>query len=445
MHRRGWTVGLYAVLGLMAVATVVAVAVLYPWGGPPEGTDLGTPPEQEQATGRITAVTEQAVQDDFLLPGAVSLAVEVELDDGRTLTIDTVDETGVFDVGRRVVVAQVAAAGSPEVWGIVDFPRGQPLVLLTLVFVLAVIALGRWQGVRALAGLLLSAGLIVGFFIPALLDGTSPTVLALVTATAVMLVTLPLSHGMSPPVAAAAVGTILALAATVGLALLAVELTSLTGLASEDVQLVRFSVGHPVDLRGLLLAGMIIGTLGVLDDVTVSQSSTVSALRRADPSMPARRAFAEALAVGRDHIAATVNTLFLAYAGAALPLLILFSLGGGSVPDTLTSELVAQEIVRTLVGSIGLIVAVPITTAFAALALDGRGAAAHAGHVHEPAEAEVPPPSTPASASPPATTPGPEPEPARHPAQEPGPAPEPDPDPEASLRRLFRLNDEAGD
>ena len=446
MNRRAWTLGLYVLLAGVAVATLAGLATLYPWGGAPTGTGLDTGPVGEQLHGTITAVRVTDVQDDFLLPGAISVSVDVALDDGRDITVDTSDETGLFDVGRRVVAATVNAEGMPTVWAIVDFPRGLPLIGLTVAFALAVVALGRWQGIRALVGMGASALLIVGFFIPALLDGASPTLLALVTASAVMLITLPLSHGLSSTVAAAAVGTVIALVLTVGLALLAVEVTSLTGLTSEDVQLVRFSLGRPVDLQGLLLAGMIVGTLGVLDDVTVSQASTVAALRRADPTMPARRVLGEALAVGRDHIAATVNTLFLAYAGASLPLLILFSLGGGAITETLTSELVAQEIVRTLVGSIGLVVAVPVTTSLAALALDGRGGG---GHSHGVAVVEA----TSAGDMPVMAADSAHPAGAAAPAGPAEPAPAEaetteDPaelDPEASLRRLFRLDDDQGE
>lgn len=429
-RRNPWAGVVLGLFWLIAAATVVGVLVLFPWGGPPAADQAGfAQSSEERFAGRIVSVEASPVQDDFLLPGSVAVTVDVVLDDGREVTVETVDEAGIFGLGRRVEVSQVAAPGTPEIWAIVDLPRGAPLLGLSALFVLAVVALGRWQGVRALVGLVLSALLIVAFLVPAVLNGASPTLLALVTATAVMLVTLPLSHGFDRPVVAAAVGTALALALTVGLALLAVELTGLTGLASEDVQLVRFSTGQAIDLRGLLLAGMIVGTLGVLDDVTVSQASTVAALRRTNPTLSAVRVFREALAVGRDHIAATVNTLFLAYAGAALPLLILFSVGDAPLGETLTSELVAQEIVRTLVGSIGLIAAVPLVTGLAALTLDGS----EPGHGHTHA--------APASDGP---APQPTPQPARPaaPADATVSGSETVSDPDASLRRLFRLDDD---
>jgi uncharacterized membrane protein len=357
------------VLGL-AVLTAAGAAALFPYGGPPTAAQAGFDAvEEERLRGRITAVREVEGADagGFLLPGARQVQVDVELDGGRQVVLDAVDETGAYEVGRAVEVAQVAAAGTAPTYAIVDFPRGGPLLAVAAAFAAAVIALGRWQGLRALVGLGASALVITGFLVPSLLAGRPPVAVAVVAALAVMFLTLPLSHGWSPVTQAAAAGTAVALLLTVGLALAAVELTALTGLSSEDVQLVRFTTGTAIDVRGLLLAGIVVGTLGVLDDVTVSQASTVAALRRTDPSAGEAALVREALRVGRDHIAATVNTLFLAYAGASLPLLILFSVGGAPVGETLTSELVAQELVRTAVGSIGLVLAVPLTTVVAAL------------------------------------------------------------------------------
>ncbi|MGI9017989.1 MAG: YibE/F family protein [Euzebya sp.] len=376
----------------MIVLTGIGVAVLYPYGGPPEAAQQGFSGDEERFTGKILAVREVAgAPAEFLLPGAIEVSVDVVLDDGRRLTIDTVDETGSMQPGKPVLVAQISAGGTAPQFAIVDFQRGVPLSGLVVLFAVAVVALGRWQGVRALVGLGVSAVLIIGFLVPALLSGMNSTLVALVTALAVMFVTLPLSHGWGMTTKAAAAGTAVALLVTVGLAVFSGEATSLTGLTSEDVQFVRFATGQEIDVRGLFLAGVIVGTLGVLDDVTVSQAATVAALRRANPLLGQATVFAEALRVGRDHIAATVNTLFLAYVGAALPLLILFSIGDAPIGETLTSELVAQEIVRTMVGSIGLILAVPLTTAVAALTVDGQSASAdgHA-HLHHPPKPSEP-------------------------------------------------------
>ena len=275
------------------------------------------------------------------------------------VVIDSVDQAGTFEVGLQVEVARVSAPGLPEQFSIVDIPRGAPLALLVPLFVGVVIAFGRLQGLAALVGLAAAAVVIVGWMVPTLLSGREPVVVAVVAAMAVMLVTLPLAHGLSAKTMAAAIGTAAALMLTAGLAWLFVDAAHLTGLASEEAQSVLFVTGRPVDLRGLLLAGIIIGCLGVLDDVTVSQASTAFELRRANPAARPREVYTAALRVGRDHVAATVNTLVLAYAGAALPLLLLFVVGGEPLGGILSSELVAVEIVRSLVGSIGLVAAVP--------------------------------------------------------------------------------------
>jgi YibE/F-like protein len=248
---------------------------------------------------------------------------------------------------------------------------------------LAVIAFGRWQGVRSLIGLACSFAVIVGFVVPAILRGRSPVAVALVGAMAIMLVSLYLAHGFGRKTTAAVVGTMLALGLTAALTAGFVDLAALTGLASDEALDASFQVGG-ISLRGLLLAGIILGGLGVLDDVTVSQASLVFELRRADPAAGFAELVRSGLAVGRDHVSATVNTLFLAYAGASLPLLVLFVSGGDALGTVATSEAVAVEIVRTLCGSVGLVAAVPLTTLLAAgLALEepatGRGPAASAG------------------------------------------------------------------
>src|SRR5829696_3431543 len=268
--------------------------------------------------------------------------------------------------------------GLPPSYLIQDLERGRPMLILVALFVGAVVAFGRWQGIRSLVGLGLSFVIIVGFVVPAILRGHSPVAVAVTGAMAIMLVSLYLSHGTGPKTTAAVVGTALALGLTAALSIVFVAATSLTGLASEEAQFASFAVGG-LSLRGLLLAGIIIGGLGVLDDVTMSQASLVTELHQANPDAGLAALVAGALRVGRDHIAATVNTLFLAYAGAALPSLILFVTGTDSLGTVATTELVAVEVVRALCGSVGLIAAVPLTTVLAALVATEE---APSGHAH---------------------------------------------------------------
>jgi uncharacterized membrane protein len=188
---------------------------------------------------------------------------------------------------------------------------------------------------------------------------------AIVGASAVMILVLGLAHGPNVRTATAMVGTGLALLLILGLSVVFVKLTALTGLTSDEAVYVRSLFGQ-INLRGLLLAGIVIGALGILDDITVTQVSTVWELRNANAAMPTAELYAAALRVGRDHIASTVNTLLLAYAGASMPLLVIFATSGDGLVGTATNAVVAEEVVRTLVGSIGLIAAVPVTTALAA-------------------------------------------------------------------------------
>jgi uncharacterized membrane protein len=208
---------------------------------------------------------------------------------------------------------------------------------------------------------------------------------AIVGSLAIMLTTIALAHGLGPKSLAACLGTAASLLLTAGLAAFATDLTHLSGFSSEEATQLQFDVSG-LSIKGLLVAGMVIGALGVLDDVTVSQSSTVMALFRANPTQRFLKLFGEGMTVGRDHIAATVNTLVLAYAGAALPVLLVFSVGRVGFGNAINSEAVASEVIAMLVGSIGLIAAVPLTTALAALAARRMSPAdladAHAAHAH---------------------------------------------------------------
>lgn len=356
---------LLGLVGLLGALAVGGIAALWPGAPPVEATD--SEQTTELVAARLDAVETLDVDDVGLLPEATVVAVTATIDDtGEQVSFEMVDDTGdTFRPGQQVRLQAITDADGQTTYLVSDFRRDGPIALLAGLFIVSVIALGRWQGVRALVGLALTFLLIVGFIVPAILAGSGPVVVALVGSLAIMIVTLYLSHGLSRKTTAAVVGTAVALLLTGILAAAFTSLASLTGFTSEEARLANVEVGG-LSLRGLLLAGIIIGGLGVLDDVTMSQSSTVFALHRADPRAGFGGLVRAALVVGRDHIAATVNTLFLAYAGASLPLLILFATGIDPFGTVITSEIVAVEVVRTLVGSIGLIAAVPVTTALAA-------------------------------------------------------------------------------
>jgi uncharacterized membrane protein len=206
---------------------------------------------------------------------------------------------------------------------------------------------------------------LLWFVVPAILDGRSPLLVAIVGSAAITLTVLYLTHGIHPSTTVAVVGTLAALTITAVLSALATTFTHLSGIADETSS--YLTVTHAdVNMQGLLLAGIVIGSLGVLDDVTVTQSTAVTELARANPNYGYRQLYRAAERIGRAHIASVINTIVLAYAGASLPLMLLFAAGNNPVGDTITSELIAQELVRSAVGTLGLIAAVPITTALAA-------------------------------------------------------------------------------
>jgi uncharacterized membrane protein len=355
-----------AVVGVLVVAVVTGAVALWPRG--PLARAGGDQADQTRlVSATLTRVqTTPCEQAEPGVPGSTCIKVEARLDGGQRVGFETTDPTGgTFRTGRRVQLAVLEQPGQPTFYNIRDLERTRPMLALVALFVLAVVAFGRWQGVRSLLGLGLSFVVIVGFVVPAILRGRSPVPVALVGAMAIMLVSLYLAHGPGRKTTAAVVGTALALGLTAGLAAAFVGVAALTGLASEDALNASFAVGG-LSLRGLLLAGIILGGLGVLDDVTVSQASLVFELRRADPATGFGELVGSALAVGRDHVAATVNTLFLAYVGASLPLLVLFVTSGDGFGTVATAEAVAVEVVRTLCGSVGLIAAVPLTTILAA-------------------------------------------------------------------------------
>ena len=259
-----------------------------------------------------------------------------------------------------------ADGSSVQRYSFYEFKRERPLLLLLFTFVLVAAFVGRSRGIRALLALALSLLILAFFMLPAIASGSSPMLVALVGASAVMFVALYLSHGINVRTTSAVIGTVVSLGITGLVAALAVGAANFTGLADEEANYLR-ATSDAIDLRGLLLAGIIIGALGVLDDVTVTQSSAVWELHQADPTMGFTGLFQSAIRIGRDHIASAVNTLVLAYAGASLPLLLLFTNVGTPFGELFNGEPVATEIVRMLAGSIGLMASVPITTALTAL------------------------------------------------------------------------------
>ncbi|WP_405178661.1 YibE/F family protein [Nocardia sp. NBC_01377] len=263
------------------------------------------------------------------------------------------------------LVRQTDPAGTP-LYSFEDYSRGLPLTLIVVAFIVVVIAVARWRGLRALLGLVFAFAVLVVFLLPALLDGKPAIPVALVSGAVILYVVLYLAHGVNLRTSSALLGTLTSMLLAAVLSWLAIEVTHLTGLSEEQNTNVATYIQH-VSITGLLLAGFIIGTLGVLNDVTITQASAAFELAAVDESTSRREVFTAAMRVGRDHIASTVYTLVLAYAGGALPLLLLFSVAGRSIRDVLTGDAVAIEITRSAVGGIALALSVPLTTAIAVM------------------------------------------------------------------------------
>ncbi|MES5819166.1 YibE/F family protein [Streptomyces sp. RG80] len=402
-----------AILIPFGVAVIVGLAVLWPGGAPGhERTGVGFDRQTQQATvtevvnvscKSVNASGETPTGDTSTAEGSsaqqqadgeckkATIRVDTGKDKGRTFTeIVQPDQSRQLHQGEKVVVAYEPSAPKDLQYSVTDVNRRLPMGLLAGIFALAVVVVGRLRGLMALVALAISFLILNFFILPAILQGSNPLVVAVVGASAIMLIALYLCHGLSARTSVAVLGTLISLLLIGILGSLFIGWAALTGNTDDNTGLIH-GLYPDIDMSGLLLAGVIIGSLGVLDDVTVTQTSAVWELHEANPSMGWRDLYRAGIRIGRDHIASVVNTLVLAYAGAALPLLLLFSIAQSSVGTVANSELVAEEIVRTLVGSIGLVASVPVTTALAALVVSadrpGPGAAPTAPAGGEPTPA----------------------------------------------------------
>ncbi|MFE7426309.1 MULTISPECIES: YibE/F family protein [unclassified Streptomyces] len=387
-----------AVLIPFAAAVLTGLVALWPGGAPPhERTGVGFDRQTQQ--GKVVNVDtvdckevnasqmpvggETAPQSSGRTGLCAKATVEVTTghDKGRRFVeVVQPDAPRQLREGQGVVVAYAPDAPHDLQYSVTDVNRKFPMALLAGIFALVVVAVGRMRGVMALVALAVSFAVLTLFILPAILQGSNPLIVAVVGASAIMLIALYMCHGLTARTSVAVVGTLISLLLIGLLGSLFIGWASLTGNTDDSTGLIH-GLYPRIDMSGLLLAGVIIGSLGVLDDVTVTQTSAVWELHQANPTMGVRGLYRAGIRIGRDHIASVVNTLVLAYAGAALPLLLLFSIARSSVGTVANSELVAEEIVRTLVGSIGLVASVPVTTVLAALVVsaDRTGLGAEAG------------------------------------------------------------------
>lgn len=293
-------------------------------------------------------------------------------DSGKEIVVDygsqsIVNPAWKIKEGQTVVLNKIQSQDGLASYQIEDKYRLKEIALIAAFFVLLVLILSRWKGVGSLLGMFLSLLVILEFIVPHILSGDDPLLVSIVGSVFILVTTIYLAHGFSKQTSVAVVSTAITLILTGLLAAAAVSLTSLSGLAGEDSYELLFGPTASINFKGLLLGGMIIGVLGVLDDVTTGISATVFELRRANQRLNLVQLVTSSMRVGREHISSLVNTLVLAYAGAALPIFIFIVLNPQGYPAwfILNSEFISEEIVRTLVGSIGLLFAVPITSVLA--------------------------------------------------------------------------------
>ncbi|MER5455657.1 YibE/F family protein [Micromonospora sp. NPDC002389] len=359
------------------LVTLVAALVLWPSDPPrPEAAD-----DTPRYHGTVTRVVNEPCPPNPVVPegtpttagqqcGTVTVRVDSGPDAGEDVQTPLPDGPGApqVSVGDEIILVSLADPEDPSIsyYNIAEHQRGKPLIWLAVLFAAAIVAFGRLRGLAALGGLAASFAILITFVLPGISAGQPPLVVAIVGAALIMFVVLYLTHGISAQTSVAVLGTLGSLVLTGLLGLAATRATHLTGFGSEDATTLSMFRGD-VDLHGLLLAGIIIGSLGVLDDVTVTQAAAVTELRHANPSFTRRELYRSATRVGRAHIASVVNTIVLAYAGASLPLLLLLTADTRALGQIVTSEFLTQEIVRSVVATLGLVAAVPLTTALAAL------------------------------------------------------------------------------
>ncbi|MGB0101023.1 MAG: YibE/F family protein [Nocardioides sp.] len=357
-----------AVIAPIAVVTLAAMVWLWPADGVAVPDDSGS---AEQVAGQVTAIDEEEcaeqLSDEVNGCGTAVVRVADGADEGQDVEVPLPNGPGAPEIAEGDEVVMIATTSPDgEAYAIVDHQRSTGLWVLMAAFALALVAFGRWRGLTALAGLGVTFALLLFFVVPAILAGEPPLLVAIVGSCAIMLTVLYLTHGFALSTTVAVLGTLMSLTLTGLLSAAAVTALHLTGVTDDLSAAVGMT--QSINTEGLLLAGIVIGSLGVLDDVTVTQAATVTELARANPSYRFGQLYRAGSRVGRSHIASVVNTIILAYAGSSLPLLILIVANNESLGGVVTEQIIAQEVVRSVVATLGLIAAVPLTTGLAALA-----------------------------------------------------------------------------
>ena len=376
---------------LFTLLLVLFIAVFVVWGIP----YFFSPVQRVQTEAGFGSGTVQAEVTQLIEEGEITLGdnppqlyqifrakplsgkyegIELELDNGRRqIRYDEIR----LDVGDELLIAVTVAPDGTLNAYFVDYVRSHLLFWLLAIFVVAILAMAGRKGLGALLGLALSLLIVISYIIPHILEGEDPVRVSIIGAAILLSVTLYLTYGWTMKTHAAVISMIFSLIITGTLAWIFVQSAKLTGSGDENALFLVQMANSSINLRGLLLGGIIIGALGVLDDLVITQASAVFEIHDANPNLNLGALYKRATNIGQDHVAATVNTLVMAYAGTALPMLLIFSMSKGNFGYLINFSFVAEEVVRTLVGSLGLIAAVPITTliaAYFAMHDDGFGA-----------------------------------------------------------------------
>ena len=350
----------------------------------PKILDYTSQPSSEETVVGYTSGTEIAVVESIIEEGEITLGdvtqpyqiLSVILEGGpyagSTFEIDygtrqIRNNMIMIEEGDRIMVTVSSTPDGELSAHFIDFYRRNSLILLFSIFVLVSVIISGWKGIRSLLGIILSLAIIILIILPGIQQGKDPLSVSIFGAFFFVAFSLYIIYGWNVKTHTAVLGSFLALVITGMLAFIFVNNARLTGYGDENMIYISQLTQNTLDVRSLLLAGILIGTLGVLDDLVISQASAVFELYRNNPNQTFTILFKSAMNIGQDHIAATVNTLVLAYAGASLPMLLLFSFRNVDYGLAINLEYIAEEIVRTMVGSLGLFAAVPITTALAAL------------------------------------------------------------------------------
>ena len=370
-----------ALLVVVGVVTIAGLIWLWPISHPSVGGSSMTAEGVDAVSGRITALApcEDTGESSGQGPQHACQIAQVEITGGpsagQTVPVELIGVSGLsgLQVGDGVNVAEVAGIdGEASTWAFVTADRMPVLIGFLIVFVLAVLGVAGRKGLFGLLGLIVAGAVLFGFMIPALTSGHPAVAVAIIGSTAIMFVVLYLAHGISWRTTSAFVGTWLSLIVTTGLGALGVWMARLSGMSSEETLALAGVLGK-LDFPDILTCSLVIGGLGVLNDVTITQASSVWEIRAAGPHLTRRQLFTSGMRIGRDHIASTIYTIVFAYAGASLSLLLLLSLYDQPLNLLLSTEQFSEEIIRTLGSGIGLVLSVPLTTGVAALTVAGSG------------------------------------------------------------------------